>query len=154
MPITAREQRCFAAALAARKRHRDDQIRELLQQRRWWRAARTWVDGLSPPLIDYTALPSPLTGELTHLWQAAAVIVDDLPLEPTLDLLTEWIALLYSPTRCEQLSVRACFEEMMAKRVEANRGWYEGDPDAPHFQFRDPVLSLIALLSKELGLYR
>ena len=69
-----------------------------------------------------------------------------------MDLLSKWIFVLYDKD-VSAAELRDRYEALIRRRIRANLAWYRGDPTAAHFHFNDPILSLLADLSEELGLY-
>lgn len=152
MTATPAELRCLRMAVEAFQVQQRRELDAYLKEGRWWRAVRLWLEKLSPPILDPEAILSPLPGRIEDLWRAAEAWVRHLDVDASIELLSRWIFALYG----EDVSVnelRDRYEALMRGRISANRAWYQGDPNAPHFQFKDPILSLAADLSREFGLY-
>lgn len=70
-----------------------------------------------------------------------------------MQLLSEWLDILYGNGTAERVDPEGRLRAIMHRRVEANRPYYEGDSDTPHYAFVDPMETLIAEVSADLPLY-
>ncbi|MEE4204023.1 MAG: hypothetical protein V2I45_10355 [Halieaceae bacterium] len=152
MTATPAELRCLRMAVEAFQLQQRKELDTYLQGRRWWRAAMLWVQTLSPPILEPAAILSPLTGRIEDLWRAAESWVRPLDRDASMELLSRWVFVLYGKD-VSATALRDRYEALIRSRIRANLAWYRGDPNAAHFHFNDPILSLAADLSEELGLY-
>lgn len=72
---------------------------------------------------------------------------------PQLDLLCQWVDILYGSGRCAELKIRERVREMYRQQGEANRPYFDAEEDI-HFLFVPPVDILIRELSEELPPFR
>lgn len=70
--------------------------------------------------------------------------------EIALDLLCQWVDILYGSGRSAELKIRERELEIDRQNTETNRPYYEGKKGAPHFYFEKPIDTLIDKLSEEL----
>jgi hypothetical protein len=67
-----------------------------------------------------------------------------------LDLLCDWVDILYGAGRSAELGIRERVGELGRRNVEANRPYYERRPGAAHWYFGKPMDVVLEELSKEL----
>jgi len=89
---------------------------------------------------------------LDFLWALHGVEEDECNFDERLQLLSDWIAILYGPGLAEDLRLRDRIEEIARGYSKANRSYYEGR-GGPHFHFKPPLDALISKLSGELPRY-
>lgn len=70
--------------------------------------------------------------------------------EMALNLLCQWVDILYGTGRSVDLKIHERAREIERQMGEANRPYYEGQKGAPHYHFGSPLESLIKELSDEL----
>jgi hypothetical protein len=73
---------------------------------------------------------------------------------PQLDLLCQWVDILYGSGRSAELKIRERVREIGRQMGEANLPYYEGKEGACHFYFRQPIDTVMDELSEELRPFR
>jgi hypothetical protein len=71
-----------------------------------------------------------------------------------LDLLCQWVDVLYGSGRSVELKIRERVQEIGRRMSEANRHYNEGQEGKIHYQFVPPIDSLIRELSEQLPPFR
>lgn len=125
-------------------------ILHLLEVQNKKRSLKTEIAGEN---INPTNTETPTIKTLESLWQLHGLDEYKYSSEERLELLSEWIEILYGKRIAEGLNLNQRVEAMAIRHAEANRPYYEGKSDAPHFYFVSPVDSLIRELSEELPEY-
>jgi len=90
---------------------------------------------------------------LEHLWAHHGLHADGHNIDEKIELLNRWVITLYGQEVADAHSIKAQFDEIGLKQLEANRGYYEGQEDS-HIHFASPFDALLAKLSKELPAYQ
>ena len=70
--------------------------------------------------------------------------------ESAVDLLCQWVDILYGSGRSAELKIREQVREIDRGIGELNRPWYDGQKGAAHFYCGQPIDTLIDKLSEEL----
>jgi hypothetical protein len=86
------------------------------------------------------------------LWAANRPSSGKLKAFHRLDLLYEWVDILYGEGTARRLKLRRRGTKIVQRQVEANAAYYE-EENAPHFFFKQPAEILAEQLSQELPFY-
>ncbi len=73
--------------------------------------------------------------------------------QESLELLKKWIEILYPKGTVELLAIDARVEAIQKAQIEANAGYYRGEPDAAHFYFVPPIDCVITEILERLPPY-
>ena len=98
-------------------------------------------------------LESPKTKTLASLWQLHGLSERACTNEERLQLLSEWIEILYGESIAKGVNLNQRLETIMSMHAIANRPYYDDESGAAHFYFGPPVDCLISELSEELPEY-
>ena len=98
-------------------------------------------------------LEAPKTKTLDSLWQLYGLSERACTNEERLQLLSEWIEILYGESIAKGVNLNQRLETIMSMHAIANRPYYDGESGAAHFYFGSPVDCLISELSEELPEY-
>lgn len=103
--------------------------------------------------INSKKLEVPNTKTLRSLWHLHGLSERACTNEGRLQLLSEWIKILYGESIAESVNLNQRLEAIMSTHERVNRPYYEGGSEATRFFFGSPVDCLIKELSEELGEY-
>ena len=98
-----------------------------------------------------TELPALKT--LDALWQLHGLLESKYSSDERLDLLSQWLEILYGTDVAEDLAIKHRVDAIGARHLKANRSYHEYQYGAAHFNFAAAVESLIRQLSDELFEY-
>ena len=98
-------------------------------------------------------LEAPKKKTLRSLWQLHGLSERACTNEGRLQLLSEWIEILYGESVAKGINLNQRLTAIMSIHERVNRPYYEGESDATHFFFGSPVDGLIMELSEELREY-
>jgi hypothetical protein len=86
---------------------------------------------------------------LLALWSHCGLSNAECP-AAKLDLLCQWVDILYGSGRASELKIRERLSEIGRRMSEANRPYYDGIEGALRYHFGDPIDTVITELSEEL----
>ena len=86
---------------------------------------------------------------LISLWQLYGLNEFDFSKEEMFDLLRDWLEILYGKEIVGSLNLEKRLINIQEEQQKANTPYYDGIPDASHYNFISPVEHLIIDLSEE-----
>ena len=102
--------------------------------------------------LNFESTKKPIIKTVESLWELHG-LDDEYDMDECIDLLDNWIKILYGAETARNINVSQKVNIISAKRIELNRSYYENPSVGPHFHFVPLLRSVIASISNELGVY-